>query len=449
MTRKILSILLLLISFFISGCEQPPVVERIQSKEEIIFAILESPTSYYQGLEGPMGFEYELARRFAQSIGVEARFKSFKHIRELRLAVAKGTAHVAAGSLSINDTNKKLLKFSEPYQTIETHVVYRRGSLRPRKPEDLQNGILWLAADGNHKDIIHELEENTDEKLNWEEVADKNTDELLNMVDKGQIDYTLANDYQLALSQRYNHHLRIGFTLEEETKLGWGFAKNTDDSLIRSANIFFSILTKYQLMGELVEKYYGYTDNLNFVDKRLYFRHIAQRLPKYKEFFLMAEAETGLDWRLLAAIGYQESHWQVRATSNTGVRGIMMLTRATAKELGIKNRIDPENSILGGARYLKILEEKIPASVPMPDRIWLALAGYNLGFRHLTSIRKTVKHEGGNPNSWHHIKEKLPTKASKKKNENGFSHSRGVQARNYVDKVRYYYDLLVWKLGQK
>lgn len=437
--------LLLLIPFYVLllGCEQRSVVQRIQEKGELLVAVLASPTSYYQGPDGPMGFEYDLARRFAQSLGVKARFLEFKTEDALILAMTQGEAHLAAANLAITPSSEKVLRFSKPYQSVKTHVVYRRGSRKPREVGDLSEGKMVIAANNSHRDRLAILK-TTDPRINWSELSNSSTDNALGLLNDAEFDFTLANNNQLLLSQRYNHHLNIAFTLPGESKLAWAFAKSLDDSLLRSADVFISVLTKYDFIAELTEKYYGHTDTLNFVDKRLFFRHIEKRLPQYKEYFLAAELETDIDWRLLAAIGYQESHWDPTATSSTGVRGIMMLTRATAKDLGIKNRIDPEKSIMGGAQYLRILEQKIAENIANPDRIWLALAGYNLGFRHLARVRDQVQKSGGNPDSWHHVKQQLPKASSK--NKKNFSYSRGVQARSYVDHIRYYYDLLNWKL---
>ena len=169
------------------------------------------------------------------------------------------------------------------------------------------------------------------------------------------------------------------------------------------------------------------------------------RLPKLRPYFEEAEALTGIDWRLLAAVGYQESHWQENAVSPTGVRGIMMLTQDTARHVGIKNRLDPRLSIIGGARYLRIVEKKIPDRIDDINRLWLTLAGYNIGFGHLEDARILTQRQGANPDLWLDVKERLPLlrkKAYYSTVKHGFA--RGNEPVTYVENIRNYYDLLLW-----
>lgn len=121
-----------------------------------------------------------------------------------------------------------------------------------------------------------------------------------------------------------------------------------------------------------------------------------------------------------------------------------MLTKSTAEQLGLSDRLDPVESIFGGARYLRIVEAKIPARIPMPDRLWLALAGYNVGFGHLEDARILTQRRGGDPDSWMDVKESLPLLSKKKYYKTlkrGFA--RGIQAVSFVKNIRSYYDMLV------
>ena len=115
-----------------------------------------------------------------------------------------------------------------------------------------------------------------------------------------------------------------------------------------------------------------------------------------------------MDWRLLAAIGYQESYWNPHAVSPTGVRGLMMLTQPTAKQLGVSNRVDPVQSIDGGSHYIRTLIDKMPSPIKEPDRTWMALAAYNVGINHLEDARMITRRRGRDPNRWKDVKESLP-----------------------------------------
>jgi len=147
----------------------------------------------------------------------------------------------------------------------------------------------------------------------------------------------------------------------------------------------------------------------------------------------------------LAAIGYQESHWKARARSRTGVRGLMMLTRTTAKEMGVKNRLNAEQSIKGGSAYFAKLKKRFE-HINEPDRTWIALAAYNVGAGHVRDAQKITEKQGGDPERWMDLKERLPLLAQKKyykKTQFGFA--RGYEPVEYVQNIRRFYDLLVWR----
>ena len=175
----------------------------------------------------------------------------------------------------------------------------------------------------------------------------------------------------------------------------------------------------------------------------IFLNRVSRRLPDYK--ILFEEASEGLDvhWTLIAAISYQESHWDPKAISQTGVRGMMMLTQKTAKEMGIKKRTDPSQSILGGANYFQKTLEKLPETIPKADRMWMALAAYNLGFMNLNKARKLTDKNGRNAESWSDVSEFLPIYLDKKyKNELMKGQNKGKEALEYVERIRLYYETL-------
>ena len=144
-------------------------------------------------------------------------------------------------------------------------------------------------------------------------------------------------------------------------------------------------------------------------------------------------------------MGYQESHWNPKARSYTGVRGIMMLTQNTASELGIENRLDPLQSIEGGGRYLAKLRSRIDDEVQEPDRTWMSLAAYNVGYGHLSDARKLTSQLGKNPNLWIDVKDSLPLLSQRRYYRNTrYGYARGQEPVNYVQNIRRYYDVLVW-----
>lgn len=194
----------------------------------------------------------------------------------------------------------------------------------------------------------------------------------------------------ISLFQRVHPELAVALDVTDEQPVT-GLADWT--TIIRSpprCSIFFNSINEDGSLARIEEKYLGHGDDFDYVDTRSFLRAVDNVLPELEPLFKKYAKE--IDWRLLAAISYQESHWDPLATSPTGVRGLMMLTKNTAQSLGLTDRTDAEQSISGGARYLEDMMAKVPETVPEDERIWFALAAYNMGYAHMLDARSlTVK----------------------------------------------------------
>ena len=438
-----------LTALILLGCGIPePLLERIKESGELVVITRNSPTTYYEDRDGYKGLEYELVQLFAAELGVKAKFVVPDALDDILPAIARGDAHFAAAGLTVTPTREILVRFGPAYQKITQQLVYRRGSKRPKKITDTIGGSLEVVAGSSHEEELRRLKVKHPD-LRWVARAGVEPEELLRLVKEQVIDYTVADSNELALNRRFHPELRPAFDLTKPQPLAWAFPHAEDTSLFKAAKKFFGKLRKNGTLEQLIERYYGHTDRLNFVDKRTFRRHIAMRLPDLVDHFKEAAEVTGIEWELLAAIGYQESHWNPKAVSPTGVKGIMMLTQATASQLEIEDREDPRTSIIGGARYLRIVEEKIPDRIPEPDRLWLTLAGYNVGFGHLEDARILTQRLGGDPDKWADVKKSLPLLSDRKYHTTvKHGYARGTEPVNYVDNVRSYYDLLKWENGQ-
>ncbi|MDG6692908.1 membrane-bound lytic murein transglycosylase MltF, partial [Staphylococcus aureus] len=194
--------------------------------------------------------------------------------------------------------------------------------------------------------------------------------------------------------------------LSDEQPVTWFSRRSSDNSLSAALLDFFNQINEDGTLARLEEKYLGHGNDFDYVDTRSFLRAVDSVLPELQPLF--EKYATDIDWRLLAAISYQASHWDSQATSPTGVRGLMMLTRNTAQSLGLTDRLDAEQSISGGARYLKDMMSKVPESVPEEERIWFALAAYNMGYAHMLDARALTAKQKGNPDSWSDVKQRLP-----------------------------------------
>ncbi|TVT52540.1 MAG: membrane-bound lytic murein transglycosylase MltF [Sedimenticola thiotaurini] len=440
--RKILS---LLICLTMVSCSIPkPLIERIKEEGQLVVVTRQSPTTLFKEKGTTKGLEYELVEKFAAELGVKVKYIIPESFDEILPTITRGEAHFAAAALTVTKAREIVVRFTPEYQKVSAQLVYKSGKRRPKKITDTIGGTLEVIAGSSHEELLIQLKE-THPELSWSALQSVESTELLNLVYEGLIDYTIANSNEVALSRRFHPELKVAFDVGEEQSLAWAFPHAEDNSLYKAAKAFMNRIRDDGSLEQLLERYYGYVEKLDFVDNRTFARHLVQRLPPLIPFFKQAAKNTGLDWQLLAAIGYQESHWNPDAVSPTGVRGIMMLTEGTAKQMGIEDRTDIEQSISGGARYLRRVEKKLPKRIEEPDRTWMALASYNVGFGHLEDARVLTQRSGGNPDKWADVKQHLPLLAKKKFYSTvRYGFARGKEPVHYVDNIRSYYDLLAW-----
>lgn len=419
-------------------------LDAIKHDGELVVATRNGPTTYYEGPDGPVGLEYDLVRQFADELGVKLKIITPSTLSDTLTMVSREEVHFAAAGLTITEPRKHWVRFSSPYQQITQQVIYHSDTEKPRDPADLTGKHIEVVADSSHVEQLEELQVAFPE-LEWTENLELGSDELLNLVNEQVIEFSVADSNEVKLSRRFYPELRVAFNLSKPQSLAWAFPNDEDDSLYMAAEAFIKRIKANGELKALLDRYYGHVKHFDYVGTRVYMKHILQRLPAYQLKFEQEAEKNELDWRLLAAIGYQESHWNPKARSPTGVRGLMMLTLNTADYLGIKNRLDPAQSIEGGAVYIARLIDRIQIDIPEPDRTWMALAAYNVGLGHLEDARVITQIRGGNPDLWNDVKQNLPLLSRKKwykKTRHGYA--RGREPVKYVENIRSYYDILAW-----
>jgi len=443
-------LLIITLAGLIGTCSSPPsILDQVLETGELRIVTRNSPTSYTISPEGPTGPEYDLVRAFAEELGVALVIQSVDSVSEIMPILLSGDAHMAAAGLSITDTRREYLNFGHPYQAVDVHLIYKLGTGRPRSVEDTFDRSIEVVASSSHVEILEHLQLKHPD-LTWTENADVEFADLLTKVAMGEIDLTVADSPDFNIQRHFYPDLRIALDLNIADQIAWAFPKGSADSLLARADEFIISADHSGMLARVHDRYYGYTEKYDYVGTRNFIRHFESRLPRYRAMFETAGAEWDVDWRLLAAIGYQESHWRAHAVSPTGVRGLMMLTQATADYLGIDDREDPETSIFGGAQYFARQTERIANTVADPDRTWMALAAYNVGFNHLKDARMIVEQLGGNPDTWVDLSEALPLLAQRKwYSQLPYGYARGWEPVLYVNNIRAYYNILKWLTEQE
>jgi membrane-bound lytic murein transglycosylase F len=425
-------------------------LERIKHIGSITVISRYDLTTFYESANGFSGFEYDLVTLFAKHLGVKVNFKIPDTFSDTLSKIRQGGfADFAAAGITITEERKHHLLFTPSYQQVTEQVIYRGGTKRPKKPEDLTKGILEVVRGTSHVESLLRLKKDIPE-LQWLTNPEFETDELLYLLHERLIDYTIADSNQITLLRRFYPKLHVAFNLSPASDYAWAFTKSDDLSLYNEVVLFFEKIRKNKVLHQLIDRHFGHLKQIRYVGSCVFKKHIKSRLPLYQNLFESAGKKHNIDWQLLAAISYQESHWNKRAISPTGVKGLMMLTRGTAKDLNVTNRTDPSQSIYGGARYLMQRIKKFPKRIHEPDRTWLALASYNVGFGHVNDARILTQKLGKNPDKWIDVREILPLLTKQKwYSQTKHGYARGTEPVVYVTNIRSYLDLLIWHSHHK
>ena len=437
----------LLGAVLLTGCTGGDSLDRIRARGELVVVSRNSPTTYYLDKSGPTGFEYALAGLLAQDLGVQLKMQTAFSLTGVFRQLQRSEADVAAAGLAMSSARAAVYPHSIPYATLTPQVVYVAGSYRPRSVEDMAGMSISVLEGSSHVKLLRELREGGSAQLQWREIAGADSMALLERVRSGESQLAVVNSNEFAVQQSLYPRLKVAFDLGAERGMVWYLAPGIDNARLRTRiDAFIRRLRDSGTLARLRERHFGHTDGVSRIDSHTFTLNMHNTLPAYRDLIQQVAAEYQLDWRLLAAIAYQESHWDPRATSRTGVRGMMMLTLPTAREMGVKNRLQADQSLRGGARYLKNIKRRLPEDIREPDRTWLALAAYNIGMGHLEDARVLTDRQSGNPGSWRDVMARLPLlQQSKHYRSVKYGYARGFEAVTYVQNIRHYYSILQWQ----
>lgn len=401
-----------------------------------------STTYYLNRHEQPAGPEYDLVSAYAAAQGWEVEWQMLNSTAQVLEALENGEAHLAAAGLTHLPSRSERFERGPAHTEITQQLVCHR-ELRPlpNTVDKLATVNIRVTAGSSYVETLTRLA-GENEGLNFEEDSERSTETLLAQVAQGELDCTVADSNIVQVNRRFMHELNVAMNLTEGQNLGWYLPKGSAE-IVQSSRSWMNGQEGDAAIGAMEERYYAYIGEFDFVDLRALNRRIDDRLPNYLDEFQAAAERTGMPVDLLAALSYQESHWDPTAKSPTGVRGIMMLTRNTAESLGVTDRLDPVQAIDGGARYLADRHERLPENIPEPDRTFLALASYNVGRGHLLDARQLARDLGKNPDSWKDMSEVLPLLADERYYPNlRYGYARGYEPVHYVSRIRNYRDVI-------
>jgi len=432
--------------------QKPTVLEQIKKNKIINVVLLNAPSTYYIGAYGPQGFEYDLLKDYSEYLGVDLNITSANTIKEAIEFSKNKKIHITSASLAKTPKRIQRFNFGPSYFEVQEQVICNRKMVRtgkfPRAVEDLEGLRISVGEDTSYSETIRALKEDGFD-INVTFTSAYSTEELLEKVAQERIDCTLAASNIYALNQRYFPEIAMAFTVSGREQLAWVLASNSTEL---EADMY-SWLNSYNQSGkmaELKDHYYSHILYFDYYDTTMFYKRIKSRLPRYEKYFKSASEKHDIPWKLIAAQSYQESHWNKRAKSFTGVRGLMMLTLPTAKRLGVKNRLDPKESIFGGTRHLKQMIKNVPKSVEGENRLKFALAAYNIGMGHIHDAQVLATKFGLDKNVWNDLKTVLPLLSQKRYYRTlKYGYARGSEPVRYVESIYDYRDILENLMNEK
>ncbi len=418
---------------------------------EIIFLTLRGPTTTQniptagkEPDETQTGFEHDLAILFARELGVVPKFIVLPSMPKLLEALKENRGHVAVAGLVPTPDLRQLFAFSPSYKLLQHQLIYRVSSAKPKTIKSAAGKQIAVIADTPAHELLRSISGDVPTIIMDVLPAETSLDDLLTYIENEKADFSFVDSFAFQVGKRVHPDLASAFNVGRESKIAWAFSPQTDFDTQQTSAVFFDKIRSNGTLSRLMDRYYGHTNRIQAVDSEAILEKMQTVLPKLRAHFHEAQQLSGIDWRVLAAMGYQESHWDPLATSPTGVRGLMMLTEDTADRMKVKNRLDARESILGGARYFALMRDTIPARIQEPDRTWLALAAYNQGYGHLEDARILTKRLNLNPDAWVDVK-KAYLKLREPEIYETLKHgaARGEEAVQFVENIRNYSDILI------
>ncbi len=456
-TLKAILFIFLLLSFFSFGwlshsayypadkIVPPSLLDTIKKSKTLNVVLLNAPSVYYIGSDGPQGFEYDLLKAYADSISVDLNITTAYTVKEAIELSKNPNIHITSAGLSKTPNRAKNFNFGPSYFEVQEQVICNRGMMAggdfPRDVEGLKGLTIVVGEDTSYGETIESLIEDGYE-INATYSSEYSTEDLLSKVASHEIDCTIANSNVYAINLRYFTEISAAFTITGREQLAWVLGDDSKE-LAASMYAWLNNFNESGLMADLKDHYYSYVLFFDYYNTTMFYKSIDSTLPKYQKYFKAAAEHYSLPWKLLAAVSYQESHWNPRAKSFTGVEGLMMITNATARLLGVKDRLDPKESIFGGAKHLKEMLRSVPDEVEGDSRLKFALAAYNVGMGHLLDAQVLAKRIGYNENSWTDLKQVLPLLSQEKYHKTlKCGYARGSEPVKYVGAIFDYKDIL-------
>lgn len=414
----------------------------IEKRKVLRVLVRNNATSYFLWKGQLLGFEYELARRFAQAHDLYLEMVVPPTRKDLIPWLLAGRGDLIAASMIATKARiARGVAFSRPYENVSEVVVARAGAKQLTGPEDLEGHTVVVRRSSPCWPRLETLRRHLAHRgihFNLEAAPEGLEDEqLVARVADGRYDLTVVTSNVADVELTWRNDIRKAFTLTGPRPVGW-VVRAQDEKLLHAINAFFA--------KEDHSTFYNVTYDKYFRDPRLIFRRVSTRadgyrggaLCPYDDLVRKYARKYGLDWHLVVAQMYEESRFDPEAKSWTGAEGLMQILPGTAAQFGISDLQEPANGIRAGVRYLAWLKSQFGRDLSVQDRMWFALAAYNAGLGHVQDARRLAARLGLDPNHWFNNVERAMELLSRAKyaREAANGYVRGSEPVRYVRQIR-------------
>ncbi|MFP4257477.1 MAG: membrane-bound lytic murein transglycosylase MltF [Desulfovermiculus sp.] len=415
-------------------------LQKIKALGRITLITQNNANAYYMYRGDKMGFEYDLAQAFAEHLGVSLHVVT-PGWSQMIPALKKRKGDFIAAGLTITENRQEHVAFSLPYMDVQQMVIVHKDQSAIQRTEDLSGLTIHVREHTSYEQRLQELR---DQGLDVHIVLHRDvpTEDLIRQVAAKDIPATVADSNIAQLNRRYFPEIRMAFPISERQSLGWAVRKQ-DQALLQAINEFLASAQDYGSFAQIYHNYYANAAIFDYVDLKKFHERIKTRLPDFAGMIKKEAKAFGFDWRLIAAVVYQESHFDPQASSYTGVKGLMQVTLNTAREMDIANRLEPAQSIHAGVKYLSLLYDRFKDINDHTQRIRFALASYNIGYGHVRDAQRLAQNEGLDPNKWSSMTKILPLLSQPRYySQTRYGYARGTEPVRYVKRIFSYYEIL-------
>lgn len=423
-------------------------LDMILQRDTLVAITDNSSTSYFLYKGKPMGYKYDLLNCFADHLDVSLKIIPINNIEEAFIKLASGKTDIIAIDLTITTPRRDFLNFTIPFKETRQVLVQRKygwgaseentqnDTIYIEKLTDLAGKTIHIQKNSAYRLRLRNLAAEIGAKIEIVEV-DIDTDELITMVSEGEILYTVADEHIAMANSTWYDNIDISTAISFPQSVAWA-VKPGSDSLLAVLNDWIASFTKTRHYNQIFRRYFVNKKAAHLRD--LQFHSVkGGKISRYDDLIRKHTEGTAWDWRLIAALIFEESRFNPRAESWAGAYGLTQLMPATAKRFNVKNIHSPEEQIKGGIRFLNYLNENLPEDITdLNERIKFILASYNIGMSHILDAYDLAKKYGEDPTLWKNGIKYLQLKSQPKYFNDPVvraGYARGRETKRFVTKV--------------